>query len=136
YGKNGQLEFDLIVGPGADPSAVRRAVAGGFATLEATGDLKIGIGDAAIVLHRPVSYQLVDGARREVDSSFMVLADNEISIAVGTYDPSAPLIIDPALTYASYFGCKGLDVSTAIAVDAAGNMYITGSSASPDLPLV
>ena len=136
YGKNGELEFDLIVRPGADASAVRLAVRGATLITEPTGNLRIGAGDASVLLHRPVSYQVVDGTRRSVDSSFELSADNVVSIAVGAHDATRPLIVDPALTYASYLGGKGQDVGTAIAVDAAGNMYVAGSSASPDFPMV
>ena len=136
YGKNGQLEFDLIVRPGADVSAVRLAAVGGEPALEASGDVRIGTGEASLLLHRPVGYQIVDGARRLVETEFTLLAGNEIGIAVGAYDPTELLIIDPTLAYASYFGGKGLDEGTAIAVDAAGNLYIAGVSGSSDLPMV
>lgn len=38
------------------------------------------------------------------------------------------------LEYATYLGGRGADVGTGIAVDASGNAYIVGSTASPDFP--
>jgi len=40
-----------------------------------------------------------------------------------------------ALEYSTYLGGAGLEVSTDIAVDAAGNAYVTGATASTDFPL-
>ena len=135
YGTNGRLEFDLTVRPGVDVSQVKIAVGGGDLSLDASGGIIIGSDDGSIILQRPASYQLVDGLKRQVESAFTLNSAKEIGIVVGAYDRAKPLIVDPVVTYASYLGGKGLDVGTAIAVDSAGNMYIAGSSGSPDFPL-
>src|SRR5439155_3508343 len=49
---------------------------------------------------------------------------------------SKPLVIDPAvLVYAGYIGGSGDDWGTGIAVDSAGNAYITGFTNSTDFPV-
>src|SRR5262249_12907798 len=40
------------------------------------------------------------------------------------------------LTYSSYLGGRGADVGQAVAVDSAGNAYVTGSTQSSDFPTV
>ncbi len=42
----------------------------------------------------------------------------------------------PALTYTKSFGGRGEDIASAIAVDAAGNLYIAGYTVSPNFPVV
>ena len=54
---------------------------------------------------------------------------------MGHYDTSLPLVIDPVLSFSVYQGGTGLDQAYGIAVDAAGNSYITGTTESVNFPL-
>ena len=50
---------------------------------------------------------------------------------LGAYDPSLPLVIDPAvLVYCGFIGGSGDDYGYGIAVDSAGYAYVTGDTAS------
>lgn len=40
------------------------------------------------------------------------------------------------LIYATYLGGSGIDAASAIAIDAAGNAYVAGYTASPDFPVI
>jgi uncharacterized protein (TIGR03437 family) len=51
-------------------------------------------------------------------------------VAVGKLDPTGSTLL-----YATYLGGSGPDSVSAIALDAAGNAYITGSTSSPDFPV-
>ncbi|MEK7752986.1 MAG: SBBP repeat-containing protein, partial [Acidobacteriota bacterium] len=52
---------------------------------------------------------------------------------VGPYDRSRPLVLDPSMfVYAGYIGGSGLDIGFGIAVDAAGNAYVTGYTLSTE----
>jgi uncharacterized protein (TIGR03437 family) len=146
YGSQGQLEYDFIVAPGADPSRIRMAVEGAdSATLDAGGDLVLQAGGGELRLRKPVVYQEVEGSRREVAGGF-VLADNpqsasrtpksiEVGVEIGAYDASRPLVIDPViLKYSTTFSGGGEEEAWGIAVDPAGNAYVAGWTSSVNFP--
>jgi hypothetical protein len=140
YGSDRKLEYDFVVAPGADPQRIRLEVAGAAATkLDERGDLLIQSGAGTVRLHKPLVYQdagqEAGGSRRQIEGAYTLLAQNQVGFALGEYDRSKPLVIDPVLNYASYLGGAGDDNATAVAVDADGNAYIAGITASVDFPV-
>jgi len=143
HGNNRQLEYDLLVKPGADPSSIRLSYQGidSFRLTE-NGDLKIGLRDGEIIQNRPYIYQEIDGNRIEIAGKFRLLtgrptspgAGLEIGFEVADYDKKQPLIIDPVLLYSTYLGGFSGDGGFDIAVDPIGNAYVTGSTTSTDFP--
>jgi hypothetical protein len=134
YGSQRQLEYDFQVGPGADPSQIRLRLAGAERlSVDDHGDLVVQADGQVLVQHKPVVYQEVAGERRSVAAAFELQGD-QVSFALGGYDRSQALIIDPVLSYSTYLGGSGADGACGIAVDAAGNAYITGLAFSPDFP--
>src|SRR5262249_50732178 len=85
-----------------------------------------------------VVYQDIDGTRRSVTGDYAVDADGVVRFKIGAYDTSRALVIDPVLLYSTYlggFGSEGTPMGAAgIAVDAAGNAYVTGTTESMDFP--
>ena len=124
YGNQQQLEFDFVVAPQANPHAIRIALKGpGHLKIDSAGDLVVA--DATIRLRKPVAYQVINGQRHEVACAF-VLNRSRVSLSLGPYDPSRPLVIDPVLSYSNYLH----GYPSAIAVDGLGNAYVAGAAAS------
>jgi Beta-propeller repeat len=136
HGQQRQLEFDFIVAPGANTESIRFDISGAkrIAT-DTTGDLVLSSAAGDVVLHRPVSYQMKDGAKESVDSRFVV-AKNTIRFEVGNYDHGRELVIDPSVSYATYLGGSAEDDVYGIAVDGSGNAYVTGQTQSTNFPVV
>lgn len=135
YGKQGQLEYDLIVAPGADPSRARFRVQGAKAlSVDPNGDLVIDLEGGQICQHHPVVYQEYGGHRREISSRYVLAGGTRVGFTLGGYNPDQPLVIDPVLTYSTYLGGTSEDKGSAIAVDGSGNAYITGTTSSQSFP--
>jgi hypothetical protein len=136
YGNQRQLEYDFVVAPGASPAPIRLHFEGAKSLhLDAQGNLVIAAENGDVAFHKPVVYQTVDGRRRSIAGAFQLLADNGVSFALGRYDRSQPLVIDPTLAYATYLGGNDSDFAVAIALDSSGNTYITGLTNSLNFPL-
>jgi hypothetical protein len=134
YGNQRQLEYDFQVAPGADPSQIRLRFAGAESlSVDDRGDLAVQAGGQVLLQHKPIVYQEAAGERREVAANFVVQGQ-EVGFALGDYDHSRPVVIDPVLSYSTYLGGRGVDAGVGIAVDAAGNAYVTGATNSPDFP--
>ena len=135
HGQQGQLEFDFVVSPNADP----RQIAFQFSGMrdlrtDRDGNLVLASTGEDVVLHKPVAYQRQAGTRQVVDARFVVNKD-KIGFALGSYDRSRELVIDPIVSYSTFLGGSAEDDANAIAADATG-AYITGQTASADFPSV
>jgi hypothetical protein len=136
YGNQRQLEYDFIVAPGADPRRIAFDVRGAKRIRrDAHGDLVLGMetGEDEIRWLKPVVYQQKDGTRREVPARYAIKDRNRVGFELAKYDPSRPLYIDP-LIYSTYLGGSGGDQGNSIAVDGAGNSYVTGLTDSSNFP--
>jgi uncharacterized protein (TIGR03437 family) len=137
YGNRQQLEYDFVIAPGADPQKIALSIEG-TERLEITGkgDLVMHTVNGPIVQHKPVIYQEVNGERQEIDGGYAQTGRQQIGFQIGDYDASRPVIIDPvlSLSYATYLGGSEQDGTTGIAVDAAGNAYVTGLTDSLNFP--
>lgn len=136
YGNQRQLEYDFVVAPGADPKPIRLRFAGAKGLrLGAAGDLAVTAAGGEVTLRKPAVYQVAGGRREPVEGSFALLAGNTVGFRLGSYDRAKTLVIDPVLAYSTYLGGSGGDSASAIAVDAAGNVYVAGSTTSTDFPV-
>jgi hypothetical protein len=134
YGNGRQLEYDVVVRPGADPKVVRLDVDGAERlTVDAAGDLLIETAGGTLRQQRPVAYQEVNGERKPVEVRY-ALNDRRLTFDLGEYDSSRELVIDPLINIAGYIGGSGDDLGAAVGVDADGNAYITGTTTSVNFP--
>jgi hypothetical protein len=134
YGNQTKLEYDLIVRPGGDPSAIRLEYQGAKPTIDRNGDLILRTAAGELKQLRPVAYQDVDGARKNVSVRYVASGRNSVGIRVARYDATRTLVIDPVLSYSTFLGGKASEEGVAIAVDETGNAYVAGQTESGDFP--
>lgn len=117
------------VRPGAQPAQIRIKVTGGRGVaVTERGELDVETARGTVRFSKPIAYQGAGPTRQSIAVAYVV--DGEAyGFRVGAYDPSKPLVIDPILT-ATFLGGNATDTAVALALDGAGNVYVTGSTAS------
>jgi len=131
YGNQGQLEYDFVVGPGADPRAIKFAFQGATkVAIDASGDLVAELDGREMRLHKPLVYQPEKRksklTQHNIEGNYVLMGDNQVGFRVSAYDPQKALVIDPVLKYSTYLGGSGDDWGSvfnnlrAIAVDPMG----------------
>ncbi len=135
YGGQGQLEYDFVLRPGADPENIRLRFEGADGIeMDDAGGLVVHLGDGTVRWPKPVVYQDIQGIRKTLPGEYLLKGREEVAFQVRGYDPTSPLVIDPVLVYSSYLGGNNRDESDAIFVDRGGSVYLTGETTSPNFP--
>ncbi len=134
YPQGDLLEFDYIVHPGANPSCISWRFQGDVAPSEhSNGHLSFDFALGRLALRAPVSFQETPNGRQPVASAYRQLPDDSWTFTLGEYNSSLPLIIDPILTYSTYYGGTQFDQANAIIADSTGNTFIVGETWSVGL---
>ena len=137
YGNRNLLEYDFVVAPGADPSAIRFRFEGADrVSVTPQGDLLVETATGQIVQKRPVIYQQAsaDAARHDVAGRYAMDASGTVAFELGGYDRSLPLVIDPYLFSSTYLGGAGADQVNAMKLGTDNKLYVVGSTTTNDLP--
>ena len=155
YGNQGKLEYDFIVAPGADPNQIKLAFEGASDIRVAdSGDLILKTEGGELRLRKPLVYQHDDRDHKHlIASNYVLLASGakssmpvlsisdqpsaisfSVGIQVAAYDQNRPLVIDPTLS--TYLGGSDFDAGYGIAVDVAGQTYVTGETSSANFPVI
>jgi Beta-propeller repeat len=150
YGNQRQLEYDFVVKPGGNPASIAWSFQGARPRLGENGSLELDAPGGELAFLAPVAYQMIDGRRRAVSASYSIEGETA-RFALGPYDHSTALIIDPVLSYFSYLGGTGNDYignsvnqgtgapspepTQAVGIDSLGSLYVAGSTSSTDFPV-
>jgi hypothetical protein len=130
YGNQQNLEYDMVVAPGADPRRIRIAFEGARKLrVDSDGALFMETPAGPLRQRKPVVFQEWDGQRHMIGGRYALKGKREVVFRLGDYDKTRPLVIDPVLVYST--NAIGGD---SIAVDPAGNIYVTGSTNLNDVP--
>jgi hypothetical protein len=147
YGNQGQLEYDFVVAPGANPGTVQLELAEQTTDkgeeqslhIDSTGELVAGTGVSEVRFHKPVVYQTAAdaGQHRTIDGHYKLIGTNRVGFEISAYDKTKTLVIDPVLSYSSFLGGTAADAfdSVNVAFDSAGNAYVASGTRSPDFPV-
>jgi len=132
YGTGEHLEYDFVVEAGADPSLIRLQVENATPRRGPDGDLVLQTSAGDVVQRRPIAYQEGPDGRHHVTAEYLVTG-SEVAIALGDYDRTRRLVIDPVLLVATYLGGSDADTPRGVAFGPA-SLFVTGRTQSLDLP--
>ena len=136
HGRDGRLQADWLVAPGADPAQIRLDLAGpGGVHLDASGNVAFTAGGLPGSLTRPFAYQPRAGGRDRVPASWK-LVGHTLTFALGAYDATRPLVIDPTLVGTKTTGGDDVDTLVDVDVDSAGNLVAVGATIESQFPRV
>jgi hypothetical protein len=142
YGKQGRLEYDFEVYPGADLRQIELDFSGAQQLkVDPNGDLMVTLDGRELRFQAPHVYQSTSGGDDPVKGRFLLRGKDRVAFGVGDYDRSRTLIIDPVLSFSTYLGGAGNESCTAItgaagfvphcpavAVDSAQRVYVAGAT--------
>jgi hypothetical protein len=137
HGNNRELEYDLVLAPGADPGRIRLAVAGAEnLRIDARGNLVLETAAGNVVQQKPRIYQRIGATLKLVAGGYWMAGKNEVGFRLGNYDRRAAVVIDPVLRYSTLLGGGSeIDLGNAIAVDSSNRAVVAGFTCSQDFPM-
>lgn len=129
------VKSEFVLHPGADPSLIRVRYRGsdGVEVLE-SGALHISSAPGEVEESAP--YSFLDGEVGRTVASRYVVKDGEVGFALGSYDRSRTLTIDPLTrTWATCVGGSISDYGIGITTSRDGGIYLGGYALSTDFPV-
>ncbi|WP_192348707.1 MBG domain-containing protein [Algoriphagus sp. Y33] len=137
YGEKGLPRYDFIVEPGADVALINLDINGAENLhLDRNGDLNYLTSLGKVKQTDLFTYQLIDGEKRKIASSFSFDKKGSVGFEVGEYDPALPLVIDP-LVYSTFIGSPsaiGVGISGGAIEVEDGFVYAAGITSYTDYP--
>jgi hypothetical protein len=139
YDKAGEVEYDLIVQPNADPKQVRLHFGGAATAIDANGNINISAEGETVIHRSPVVYQGEAKSKSSVASRYVRNRDGTFGIELGKRDASKLLTIDPVISFATHLlansNSTNLSLISDITSDAAGRPLVVGRADLSDFPL-
>ncbi|MBZ5507714.1 MAG: SBBP repeat-containing protein [Acidobacteriia bacterium] len=136
YGNNRELEYDLVVAPGADPGQIRLALTGADEIrIDAEGNLVLKTSQGEVIQQKPRIYQRSGATLKAVSGDYVITGKDEVGFRLGSYDRRAAVVIDPVLRYSTFLGGSDVDTGNAIAVDSSKRAVVVGFTCSQNFPV-
>lgn len=146
-----RVKYDFVVRPGGNPSAIKMEFVGARSVVTtAQGRINIAGPLGNIEEDVPFTYQppssassaptpadansnSAGGSHQIVPAAYRV-GGRAVSFSIGTYDHSRTLIIDPALSWCTFYGGSSDDGIGGVSIDGSNSIISVGATLSNDMP--
>lgn len=134
---SGVVKSEFAIAPGVDCKTLRLRYSGMKSMrIHPSGSLELQTQNGSIHEQKPEAYTVGrQGERHNVPASFRIDRRGEVVFDVAPYDRSRVLVIDPVLSFSTFFGGSEHDSATSIVADGSGNAYIAGWTESDSFPV-
>ncbi|PQJ12532.1 hypothetical protein CJD36_001930 [Flavipsychrobacter stenotrophus] len=127
YSRDGHLKYGFVVRPGGDPNNIRLKIKDAQAvTITQNGELLMKTSLGEVIEHAPVSFI----NKQQVPTHFKKKGDGTIGFVTSNIPEGATLVIDPSVTWSTYFGGTAQEIAYGTAIDGADNVYNCGKTQS------
>ncbi len=129
YSNHGQLKYDFVISPNADPSQIILEYTGVNDLFLKDGQLNVVTSVNTVQESKPYAFQMIDGNEIAIACEYQLL-NNQVRFHFPEgYDRSHELIIDPEVLAATLSGTNGSDnYGHTATYDNGGNIYAGGIS--------
>ncbi len=136
HGDGSSMKPEYVVAPGADPGRIGFSYEGAIASLDAEGALILDVNGAPFREDPPAAFQVTAHGRRQVAVAFEKGSGGAFRFRLGSYDPSLPLVIDPALNYTATINGTSISSATGVVSDAHAGVYVCGYTDAANFPMI
>ncbi len=139
YYKDGNIKYDYIVNPNADPNKIKFKFNGDNANkINQNGNLEINTSQGKIQHSDLYVYQEEGSTKKQIPCKFKKLNSGEYTFDIGNFDRNLKLVIDPSIKFSLFIGPASStfvnDFATDLDSDPSQNLYISGATESLDFP--
>lgn len=139
HGRDGHLEYDLVVAPGATHDTTHVVIEGARSVrLLDDGSLDIDTPLGVVRQLPPVAWEVaLDGTRVPITSRVGLLDGHRLVFHVTDRTPGRSLVIDPGLVYSTFLEGTGSETieQGGLAVGDDGSTFVAGRTTSVDFPV-
>ncbi|MCS6918075.1 MAG: SBBP repeat-containing protein [Chitinophagales bacterium] len=121
------IKYSFRIHPGANANDLRLLYCSSAAALHAADDLYVRTAAGSVSESRPLCFA---GESKEGFYGDFILNGNAVQFSIPSSYQNQPVLIDPVLSYSTYFGGDSLEYSEDLKLDHEGNIIVTGRTAS------